>query len=88
MEKKIEAPYVIIKHRAPQGTVRHHQRIDRYWKHKETGTTVEVKKYYVDIDRATTVVTFMDPTVNHTLSMDEPEFRKKYECVGNISSKF
>ncbi len=39
-----EAPYVFVKNR-PGTTYKQSIRIVRYWKHKQTGTVVEVRRH-------------------------------------------
>lgn len=67
-------------------TLKRSDRIDRFWKHKETGVTVEVMKYEIAVgpDVQGKFVRFVDRNVGpQTLSMTEPEFRKMYRPVGN-----
>lgn len=67
-------------------TLKRSERIDRFWKHKETGRTVEVTKYEIAVgpDIQGRFVRFLDRDVGpQTLSMPEPEFRKMYRPVGN-----
>jgi len=84
-----QAPFGFVRHREGAGTIMRSRRIDRYWKNKQTGVTVEVKRYLsVTGDVNEMRVIFFDPVVNHELSMEEREFREQHEVVGNLSSKF
>lgn len=67
-------------------TLKRSECIDRFWKHKETGRTVEVVKYDIAVgpDVQGRFVRFLDRDVGpQTLSMTEAEFRKMYYPVGN-----
>lgn len=68
-------------------TLKRSERIDKFWKHKETGVTVEVMKYEIAVgpDVQGKFVRFVDRNVGpQTLSMTEPEFRKMYYPIGNL----
>jgi hypothetical protein len=67
-------------------TLKRSERIDRFWKHKETGVTIEVTKYEIAVgpDVQGKFVRFLDRNVGpQTLSMPEPDFRKMYYSIGN-----
>lgn len=88
MAEENKAPYVIIRHRIPEGTIRHDVRLPRYWKNKETGDTVEVRRYLHVANEMKRRVVFFDPMVKHEVSCDEKDFRRDFEPVGNLSDKF
>lgn len=88
MSEHNKSPYTIIRHRVPEGTIRHSDRIPRYWKSKQTGATVEVRRYlHIEPDKRKRVV-FYDETVKHELSCFLEEFKRDFEPIGNSSDKF
>jgi hypothetical protein len=65
-------------------TLKRSERIDRFWKDKETGVTVEVKNYnIVTGDLRGRRVVFFDPSINHEAALPEEEFRKQFYSLGN-----
>lgn len=81
-------PYIIVRHRIPEGTIRHGDRIPRYWKSKLNGETVEIRRYLNVMPEGTKRVVFFDQTVDQELSCTFQEFVRDFEPVGNMSSKF
>jgi len=86
--KENRSPYVIIRHRIPEGTIRHDDRIVRYWKSRETGDVVEVRRYLHVVPERKRRVVFWDPTVKHELSASLEDFKRDFEPVGNQSSQY
>jgi hypothetical protein len=64
-----DSPYVIIKKRDSQGEIMRSIKIARYWKHKETGLVVEVRKLQRVVPDNFLRVVYFDPTINHELAM-------------------
>jgi hypothetical protein len=87
-EKKIEVPNIIVRHRTPEGTIDRTQRIDRYWKHKVTGTTVEARRFLRVVPENEFKVVFFDADLGVELSLPLDKMRAEYEPIGNLSSKF
>lgn len=63
-----EAPYVFVKNR-PGQTYKQSVRITRYWKHKETGNVVEIRRMLQDADRNQLRIVFFDPMIGRELNM-------------------
>jgi hypothetical protein len=63
-----DAPYVFVKNR-PGQTYKQSIRIVRYWKHKETGNIVEVRRVLNDVDRNQLRIVIFDPTIGRELNM-------------------
>jgi hypothetical protein len=88
-EKRIEAPNIIVRHRESTGRIVHSDRIDRYWKDKKTGESIEVVSYRRVVgDVCGKQVIFRDATLGVQLSMWLPEFLARFESAGNMSDKF
>lgn len=83
-----KAPYTIVRRRVPEGTIRHDDRIVKYWKSKETGEVVEVRRYLRVVPEQKKRVVFFDPTVNQEVSSDLAQFKKDFEPYGNISARY
>lgn len=82
-----DLPNIIVKHRPP-ATVDKTDVIERYWKDKETGVTVQVTAYQKVQPEGKRRVVYLDPTVGVNLSCTLEEFRAKFHPVGNVSAKF
>lgn len=80
-------PNIIVRHR-PGNTVDKTDVIERYWKDKETGVTVQVTAYQKVQPEGTRRVVYLDPTVGVNLSCTLQEFKAKFYSVGNVSAKF
>ena len=86
-EQQRRAPFGIVRHREPN-TVDKADRIDRYWKNKETGVTVQVTAYQKVQPEGKRRVVYLDPNVGVNLSCTLDEFKRDFYPVGNLSSKF
>lgn len=64
-----DAPYIIMKNRPGAGTHKRSIRIARYWRHKETGNVVEIRRLMNVVPDNYLRVVFFDPTINRELSM-------------------
>lgn len=83
------APYGIVKHRSPAGTIRHSDRIDRFWKSKKDGTCVMVMQFqHVANENKKRVVFVNEADPTRQVSCDYSEFIRDFERGGNLSSKF
>lgn len=80
-------PNIVVRHREPH-TVDKTDVIDRYWKSKETGVTVQVTAYQKVQPEGTRRVVYLDPTVGVNISCTLQEFKEKFHPVGNVSAKF
>ena len=63
-----DAPFIIIKNR-PGLSHKRSVKIDRFWKHKETGNVVEVRKLQNVVPDNYLRVVFYDPLIKHELAM-------------------
>ncbi len=61
--------YIIKKNRPGGGSFKRSVKIARYWKHKETGTVVEVRNLQNVVPDNFLRVVFFDPTIGRELSM-------------------
>lgn len=82
------APYGIVRRRVPEGTIRHSDRVPRYWKSKETGEVVEVRRYLRVVPEQKKKIIFFDPTVGQEVTSDLAQFKKDFEPYGNMSARF
>lgn len=65
-----DAPYTFVRKSRPGGgQFKRSIRIARYWKHKETGTVVEVRNVQNVVPDNFLRIVFFDPTINRELSM-------------------
>lgn len=80
-------PNIIVRHR-PGNTVDKTDVIERYWKNKETGVTVQVTAYQKVQPEGKRRVVYLDPNVGVNLSCFLEEFRRDFYPVGNVSAKF
>ncbi len=101
MAEEQKAPYVFIRHRETEGTLKRSVRVVRYWKHKETGTVVEIRRMMHVADANYLRVVYFDPLINRTVSVplkqDRPDpfdpsrieraFEKDFEPYGNFSDR-
>ena len=67
-----DAPYVFVKNR-PGTEYKRSVRIARFWKNKETGNVVEVRRMLNDVDRNQMRVIIFDPTIGRELNMPFPK---------------
>jgi hypothetical protein len=101
--KPINGPAIIVKKRPYQPTYRKSVVVEpRYWKHKETGTIVEVRELKLDVTENKLIVSFYDPGYGHERSMPlkssrphpffpgeiERHFELDYEPYGNSSAQY
>lgn len=82
------APYGIVRRRIPEGTIRHSDRIDRYWKSRHNGEVVEVRRYLRVVPEHVKRIVFFDPTLNQEVTSDYSQFVRDFEPYGNMSSRF
>lgn len=100
MADEQKAPYVIVKHREPQGTIKRSARIVRYWKNRQTGNVVAVTGMQNVVPANYLKVIFTDPTCpgltfsqplktrkNPFGGPDEIGFEEEFEPYGNFSSR-
>lgn len=78
----------MVRRRVPEGRIRHDRRIDRYWKSRETGEVVEVRRYLIVQPEQKEVIIFFDPTVEKELSTPFSQFKVDFEPYGNRSDRF
>lgn len=77
---------IIIKHRRNEGRIQHNVRIPRYWRNKETGSAVEVRKF-LNVDGQRLQVIYFDEFVGphgHELSSPYSKFQELFEPIGNF----
>jgi hypothetical protein len=83
-----------FRERSGRGRIMHNVRIDRYWRHKETGDWIEVQRFLrIDMGHEYRVIYKVSP--DNPKELREREFsislaalREQYEPVGNMSTKF
>lgn len=84
-----KAPYSFVKHRIPEGTINHSDRIDRYWKCRKTGNFVQVVRYLNVANENRKVIIFVSELMpGRELSSDLEVFKRDHEPKGNRSDKF
>lgn len=84
-----DGPHIFVKHRSPEGTLLRSVTIPRYWRHRETRTVVEVRRFMRVIPDMRYRVVFFDATMPIIeQSMDIADFKKEYEPLGNFSSQY
>lgn len=69
------------------GRIRHDVRIPRYWKSKMTGEVVEVRRLLC-VNGEHYQVIYHHPIIDRELSISLQDFRKRYEALGNFSSRY
>lgn len=83
------APFGIVRHRSPQGTVMHGDRLDRFWKSRKDGSNVMVVRYLrVANENKKRVVFVSEDLPTREVSCDLDEFKRDFESRGNSSDKF
>lgn len=73
--------------RGPEGRILHGERICRYWKDKETGVKVEVRRLLF-VDGTHFQVIYFEPIFKTEFTMPRPQFEKEFEPCGNRSAQF
>jgi len=81
-------PNIIVRHRPKTPVVDKSDVIDRFWKNKATGITVQVTAYQKVHPEGTRMVKYLDPTVGVNLSCTLEKFKEDFYSVGNVSAKF
>lgn len=88
LARENRAPYTIVKHRIPEGTIRHSERIPRYWKSKASGEVVEVRRFLHVVPEYRKKVVFFDQTLKQEFSAFLEDFKRDFEPYGNMSDQF
>ena len=86
-----DGPNVIIRRRIPEGRIDWNDTIPRYWKSRETGDTVEIRRYLRVVNEGKRVVIYAyiygDAVAKGELSLPLPEFKKRFESKGNTPGR-
>ena len=84
----IHLPNIFVRKDKHKEVVDKSDEIQRFWKSKETGDTVQVTQYQrVHPDMKHRVV-YLDAKLGVNLSCTLEEFKASFYPVGNVSSKF
>lgn len=82
------APFGIVRPGVKKEVVDKSDVIDRFWKSKETGVTVQVTAYQRVQPEGKRRVVFLDPSIGVNASCTLAEFKRDFYPVGNLSDKF
>lgn len=84
----IHLPNIFVRKPKDKPVVDKSDEIQRFWKSKQTGETVQVTAYQKVHPEGTRRVVFLDPTIGVNASCSLDDFKRDFYPVGNVSSKF
>lgn len=88
MSELQRAPFGIVRPDVKKEVVDKSDTIDRFWKSKETGVTVQVTQYQRVQPEGKRRVVFLDPTIGVNASCSFDDFERDFYPVGNLTDKF